>query len=264
MHRVPRDVQEFLEGYLDGSNNKSLKANLEFYSNLRRCRPDNLLIDEILEQWQGEYDILESRHGFIQWLFPIREHGMNFQSQPLQPHELESMKSDSTIIQRLIESYKLMLDFYGMQLLDEETGELGRPSPPRRYAPRYKNLLRSTHNNLRISRILKCLSEFGLERFNAGFLLYILTEQSESKELKSSALCGSMDRWWANCIRNNEERIWIAEKIALVRAGDGYVFTKEMYKDALDRRRKTGGLAEYRADPEPSEDAENKAGKETE
>ncbi|THU93931.1 hypothetical protein K435DRAFT_724883 [Dendrothele bispora CBS 962.96] len=245
MHSIPRDVKDFLDEYPDGSDNKSLKANLEFYSNLRRCRPDNLLIEEIHEQWQGDYNTLEYGHGFIQWLFPIREYGMNFQSQPLQLHEIHSMKEDPKIIQRLIESYKLMLDFYGMQLVDQETGELDRPSPPRKYTPRYKNLIRSTHNNLRISRILKCLSEFGLERFNAGFLLYVLAEQSESQELNSSALHGSMDRWWANCVRNEEERAWIAEMITRVRARDGYVFTKKMYKEALERRKQTGS---FRAD----------------
>ncbi|KAF5360298.1 hypothetical protein D9758_009164 [Tetrapyrgos nigripes] len=244
MSSIPRDVQEFLDEYPDGSDNKSLKANLEFYSNKRRCRPDNLLIDEIHEQWQGDYDVLEYKHGYIQWLFPIREYGMNYQSQPLQPHELNSMKSDPKIIQRLLESYKLMLDFYGMQLVNEETGELDRPSPPRTYAPRYKNLVRSTHNNLRISRILKCLSEFGLERLNTGFLLYVLADQSESNELNSSALRSSMDRWWASCLRNEEERAWIAEKITSVRAGNGYVFTKKLYKEALERRKQTGSLRE--------------------
>ena len=33
--------------------------------------------------------LLEDHHGFIQWLFPIREHGMNFQSQELQLHEAQ-------------------------------------------------------------------------------------------------------------------------------------------------------------------------------
>ena len=39
------------------------------------------------------------------------------------------------------------------------------------------------HNNLRISRIFKCLSELGLERLNAGFILHVLNEQSEHDRL---------------------------------------------------------------------------------
>jgi hypothetical protein len=63
---------------------------------------------------------------------------MNFKAQPLQPHEIAEMKEDSGVIQRIKSSYELMLDFYGMCLLDFETGLLGRSEG---YAARYKNLL---------------------------------------------------------------------------------------------------------------------------
>lgn len=101
----------------------------------------------------------------------------------------------------------------------------------------------SSHNNLRISRILKCLSEMGLERLNAGFLLHVLNEQSEANELNSWGIRSSMDKWWANCIRNEEERMWIGALIRQVRlAEDGYVFTREEYEQALHRRDQTGRL----------------------
>jgi len=103
----------------------------------------------------------------------------------------------------------------------------------------------SSHNNLRISRLLKCLSEFGLEHLNAGFLLHILNEQSEFNELNSSGIRGSMDRWWANCLRNDEEREWVGGIIKKVRTGSNeYVFTREMYERALARRTRTGSLRE--------------------
>lgn len=102
----------------------------------------------------------------------------------------------------------------------------------------------SSHNYLRISRILKCLSEMGLEHLSAGFLLHVLNEQSESHELNSPSLCNSMDRWWANCIRNQEERLWIRDLIRNVRsAKDNYVFTRQDYEEALQNRVKTGRLA---------------------
>lgn len=71
--------------------------------------------------------------------FPIRENGMNLESQPLQLHEIALMKEDSAVIERIKSSYELMLDFYGMCLLDFETGLLGRSEG---YAARYRNLLR--------------------------------------------------------------------------------------------------------------------------
>lgn len=83
----------------------------------------------------------------------------------------------------------------------------------------------------------------GLEHLSAGFLLHVLNEQSESHELNSRGLCSSMDRWWANCIRNEEERRWIRDLIRKVRfAEDGYVFTRQDYEKSLENRAKTGRL----------------------
>ncbi len=84
----------------------------------------------------------------------------------------------------------------------------------------------------------------GLEHLNAGFLLHVLNEQSESHNLNTRGLCSSMDRWWANCIRNEEERLWIRRLIQKVRsAEDGYVFTRQDYEKALQSRIETGRLA---------------------
>lgn len=70
---------------------------------------------------------------------------MNYESQPLQVHELESMRLDLDIIKRIVSSYELMLDFYGMRLVSLETGEVERSLPPRNFAARYKNLVRTYH-----------------------------------------------------------------------------------------------------------------------
>lgn len=47
---IPRDVQDFLNDYPGQEDERSMKSNLAFYRNELRCRPDNLLIDEIHEQ----------------------------------------------------------------------------------------------------------------------------------------------------------------------------------------------------------------------
>lgn len=36
------------------------------------------LVEDIHKKWWYDYDLLEEHHGYIQWLFPIREHGMNW------------------------------------------------------------------------------------------------------------------------------------------------------------------------------------------
>lgn len=156
-------------------------------------------------------------------LFPIREYGMNYESQPLQPGEITVMKQDAHVKSRLIRSYRLLLDFYGMQLDDEASGQLSRNAS---YRQRFRNLEQSAHNFLRISRILKCLgyesflvlsfdrvqsldivsSEFGFNKYPAAFILFVLSEQSEHNNLDNSYLKSSMDKWWANANRNKVER----------------------------------------------------------
>jgi len=236
---IPHDVQEFLDDYPYNKDDPSASANLKFYSNVLHCQPDKSLIDEIHENWAGNYSKLEYNHGYIQWLFPIQEHGMNFQSQPLQRHEIIAMKADPRVMERIITSYKMMLDFYGMRLISVDSGLIDRVLPPLNFMNRYTNLVRSSHNNLRISRIIKCLSEFGLEHLGIGFLLHVLSEQSESDELNTPLICSSMDRWWANCIRNKQAREWIGERIRGVRSNPDSkepMFTREMYKDALEKK----------------------------
>jgi len=81
----------------------------------------------------------------------------------------------------------------------------------------------------------------GLEHLNGGFLLHLLNEQSEHNTLADAYLVNSMDRWWANCLRNQEERQVIRDAIIKVRSGQ-MTFTREMYEAALKQRKETGIL----------------------
>jgi hypothetical protein len=84
----------------------------------------------------------------------------------------------------------------------------------------------------------------GLERLNAGFLLHVLNEQSEHNELDTRKIEESMDNWWANCIRNDKEREWVGNIIRKVREDEYFVFTREMYEKALERRKETGSFGD--------------------
>ncbi|CAG0898201.1 unnamed protein product, partial [Cyprideis torosa] len=64
-----------------------MRDNYLFYSNRIPMRPLGKKVEEFLEQAsRGDLD-LERQHGFVQWLFPVRETGLNLQAQPLQLHE---------------------------------------------------------------------------------------------------------------------------------------------------------------------------------
>lgn len=177
-----------------------------------------------------------------------------------------------------------MLDFYGMRLVDEETGQLARseevaPSSAS-WRVRYSNLTRNMHNFLRITRIMKSNSEvrpqhyrpfplavltsffrfiqFGQEHLNAPFLLFFLVEQARG-ELNSTSLTRSMDNYWRWCIRNDEEREFVGEMIGGVREEEGK-WTEEMYVEALERRKKMGSFRAAQVDGDKEEVAEVKDG----
>lgn len=47
---LPSDVQRFLTRYNDQEDHPEAEDNLKFYSNSIPCRPDELLIEEVLEK----------------------------------------------------------------------------------------------------------------------------------------------------------------------------------------------------------------------
>lgn len=278
-----RAMRPFLLNYPGSIDSLKLRENYRFYSGEQQLRPPGTFrstisrsklerttfIDDIhQEPWrikengkpESKYAILEGAHDYIQWLFPIREQsGANYGSQPLQGHEISSLKKDERFLDRLCNSYRLMLDFYGMELTSVETGLISRSE---NYVERYKNLERNSwHNNLRITRILKCLSEFGLEHLNTGFVLHVLNEQSEQPRpdtrqrnersnsffiadtrespnwFDTSLIKRSMDGFWAHCIRGDAERARVADLITKVRTSNenGFKFTRNLYEEVLSR-----------------------------
>ena len=90
--------------------------------------------------------------------FPFTNRELNFSAQKLMRHEAKALENDQ-LRARIIKSYELMLDFYGMVLEDKKTGKISRS---KNFRPRYDNLNNCFHNYLRITRILKCLGEVGL------------------------------------------------------------------------------------------------------
>src|SRR5688500_14553588 len=107
---------------------------------------------------------------------------MNAESQKLQFHEIEAMRADPECLARLIRSYALMLDFYGIKIKDNQTGELERGD---NWKHRYAHLNSSFHNYLRITRILKCLGEFGYESWKKYFIDFFITEIWENRVLSA-------------------------------------------------------------------------------
>ncbi|XP_069607256.1 opioid growth factor receptor-like [Ranitomeya imitator] len=186
-NRSARDMQRYRHGYdkadldtADDPDSPEKMPNLLFYQNQMAFQPYGETIEDIYRKWWDDYKELEANHSYIQWLFPLREPGVNPYATPLTQAEIKRMRADEVVMQRLLKSYKLMLRFYGIQLLDEKTGEVSRAAE---WKERYHNLSRHSHNNLRITRILKCLGEMGYDHLQAPLVQFFLEETLCNKQL---------------------------------------------------------------------------------
>jgi len=130
----------------------------------------------------------------------LRERGMNFSAQPLSKYEASIMRRDAAIRKRVIVSYKMMLDLYGMCLLDEELGTVGRN--PKTWKKQLHEVNHSHHNYLRITRILKFLGAVGLEHYKFRFLNHVILEIFKSKKFENAE--SSCIRFWMPTLRKGE------------------------------------------------------------
>ena len=75
----------------------------------------------------------------------------------------------------------MMIRFYGDKLIDENENVVIERR--KKYNARYDNLKRRTHNYLRISRILQCLGDFDLEKYQIEWLKFLKDEIFVHKKL---------------------------------------------------------------------------------
>lgn len=108
---LPRDISSFLSKYPSNPSNPLSTSNLDFYQNRLSAKPSKKKIEELQESLKGDFRELECNHSFIQWFFPIREQGVNYQAKPLELHEIDQLKRDKVAMDRLIESLVLFHSF---------------------------------------------------------------------------------------------------------------------------------------------------------
>ncbi|KAJ8258916.1 hypothetical protein COCON_G00179280 [Conger conger] len=192
--RAAMDMQTYRRGYPDNRKSPSdmdqeePMANLQFYRNEIPSLPENVYISQFHMDWKGDYARLEWVHSYIQWLFPLQESGMNYLANVLTKKEIEEFCEDEEAQKRLVISYELMLDFYGIRLVDKSSGKVERSE---KWEERFENLNRNTHNSLRITRILKCLGELGFKHYQEPLVKFFLDEtliKNQLPHLKQSVM----------------------------------------------------------------------------
>lgn len=145
--------------------------NYLFYIGKGVCSPYDMTIAEIHSSWKGDYTVLEHEHGYIQWLFPLFvRSSYNSQSPALTRGEAILLRRSKVAADNLVESYRIMLDFYGLRLVDTETGELDYAKDKKFVKERMANLNMHGHNFLRITRILTSLGLLGFTRYKKPLL----------------------------------------------------------------------------------------------
>lgn len=148
-------------------------------------RPDHRgrRLDEILRQ---DDDWLEYNHDFIQWLFPLREPSAAAPRAPVLDEEtIEAFRENGALRRQLRQSFLRLLSFYG---LSWRAGDVVRSA---NWPQRKDNwFTRPTHNDLRITRILKSLHTLGLE-IEAEALVTGLKELAAA-----SPDCGASEETW--------------------------------------------------------------------
>ncbi|KAM4572050.1 uncharacterized protein V3H82_011560 [Fundulus diaphanus] len=182
--RAAKDMQNYRRGYpnLTDECSEDKMNNLQFYLNKFPSAPDDVYIESFLKEWKNDYKKLERVHSYIQWLFPLREPGVNYMASELTKKEIEAFKENEDAKRRLVEAYELMLGFYGIRLVNKKTGEVKRAE---NWKERFGNLERNMHNNLRITRILKSLGELGFDHYQAPLVRFFLEETLVRKTLSN-------------------------------------------------------------------------------
>jgi hypothetical protein len=238
------DLAVYREHYPKKREDPDANDNIKFYQN-KIDGPEGLKIEELLATKGTNYRWLERCHSFVQWIFPIQEPGLNPDAQVLMKHEIATFKNNQLMLQRAWRCFNVMVQFYGMSVsvIDVKNGvrveapdsshyvSNGRASLPWRPVPKpavafhferladpkvqeslYYNLTTSSHNYLRITRILKFLGELGMEDVKISWLTFFAQEVAITRALRS---CGSsLEEYWSGTIYNDNDRQAFGEWMA--------------------------------------------------
>lgn len=205
LHHLAQQSMKFIKVFL---------LSFEIIQNLQKISKNSFI------EWFGEWNHLEESHSFIQWLFPIRESGLNFNAQPMTKYEASLFRKTPEIQKRLIKSYEMMLDFYGFVLVNKATGTISRN--PKTYQNRFLFLNRSFHNYLRITRLMKCLGICGMEKFKKPFLKHFVIEVFKYGNIRNAT--ESLMSYWIPTLRQKQE---ITELDDLVKKITGKSFDRD-------------------------------------
>lgn len=145
--------------------------------------------EKLSDIWDLSYDEKESRHNFIQWLWPaFKPSRFNPKGPVIDVAFAKRLRADAKVVENARISFEAMLDFYGLEYLEKEKAVQKAANFDER-----KGWLRpGDHNHDRISRMLESLGHFGLKEEQMAFFKCL-------KELKledPSTISDSSMKYW--------------------------------------------------------------------
>eukprot|EP00664_Eupelagonemidae_sp_cell27_P010514 gene10514-4765_t len=166
--------------------------NVAFYRGFVAAEPAGFFFEDLCRPLArggkaGDYDWLESHHGWVQWAFPTMSQGRNYHSAPLTAWEADVFRADSEIRRRGLRVCAVFLDFLGLQFTGT-TATPGVQSPPRTggirvsrnvgggWEVRARNWEQNAHNNLRVTRMLEFLRLVGCTAHASAFVVFVTVE----------------------------------------------------------------------------------------
>eukprot|EP00660_Eupelagonema_oceanica_P019700 gene19700-biopygen33027 len=168
--------------------------NVAFYRGFAHMQPSATSLDSFLKPVAKggkatDYAWLEAEHGWVQWVFPTTEQGMNPHSSPLSPCEVDVFRTDTELHRRGLRACGVFLAFLGLQFTDATArgatmGGHGRGSGRvrvsrvlgRGWVPRAQNWRTHPHNNLRVTRMLQFLMLMGHTQHAEAFVVFVQGE----------------------------------------------------------------------------------------
>jgi ubiquitin C-terminal hydrolase len=165
-----------------------------FYQNkIKANDKDGYYFSDIIN-W-SDY-LLETRHDFIQWLFPDETGGVNVSSPRLTDLDVEMFIDDIKLREKVFRAAKTMLKFYGFTLLGRDvilTKEIKREEKGQ-YIGLY-----SEHNYRRITRIMTFLNKIHMYVLSSLFMLAMCYAMQKDQEFKNKIYSSGTIKYWFNC-----------------------------------------------------------------
>eukprot|EP00756_Hemistasia_phaeocysticola_P036306 Hpha_TRINITY_DN16635_c0_g1::TRINITY_DN16635_c0_g1_i1::g.180132::m.180132 len=162
------------------------------------CGCARITVDEMLAK-RGNYQWLEQKHHFMQWLFPKATNGVSGACAPtLTTRAAKALSLDPSCSARVMNAYRMILDFWGLELLDEETGAVQRAP---HCAERFRNIVVHEHNYLRITRVLVSLGMGGRIQLLGPLVELLIEEVAPGGALEGALSRGALLRYWIPAVK---------------------------------------------------------------